>query len=197
MTENDGGEAGKLDRRGFFTQGLQRALREAVGVFGERVSPVAYVRPPGALPEAAFVGACTRRGACLDACPVHAIEMLPSNAGLASGTPRLDLAMRACIMCETMPCAAACPTPALEVPAWGWRDVRLAAVRVEPMTCITWRDVECGICVRVCPVGEDALKLDDRGRPVVGAACTGCGQCIGACVTTPSSLIATPLEMLS
>jgi ferredoxin len=27
---------------------------------------------------------------------------------------------------------------------------------------------------------------------VVGAACTGCGQCIAACVTTPSSLAATP-----
>jgi len=187
---------GGLDRRGFFTEGLQRAMREAVGALSERVSPVAYVRPPGALPEPAFVAACTRCGECVTACPVHAIFTLPPSAGLAGGTPTLDVATTACIMCETMSCAAACPTPALDVPAWGWRDAKLARVSIDQGRCITWRDVECGICVRVCPV-EDALRLDDRGRPVVGAACTGCGQCIGACVTTPSSISADPLEILS
>jgi ferredoxin-type protein NapG len=191
----DGGD--RLDRRGFFTRGLQRALREAVGALGERMAPVMHVRPPGALPEPAFVAACTRCGECSSACPVHAITMLPPAAGLAAGTPTLDVATTACIMCETMPCAAACPTPALDVPPWGWRDAKMAEVTIDQGRCITWRDVGCGICVRVCPVGEDALKLDARGRPVVGAACTGCGQCIGACVTTPSSITATPLEMLS
>ena len=186
-----------LDRRGFFTHGWRRALQEAVGAFSERMAPVAYVRPPGALPEPAFVAACTRCGACGEACPVHAIITLPSSAGLAAGTPTLDLSKQACIMCETMPCAAACPTPALDVPAWGWRDARIAKVAVDTTRCITWRDVECGICARVCPVGDEALKLDDRGRPVVGAACTGCGQCITACVTTPSSLTASPLEILA
>ena len=190
-------DSDRLDRRGFFAQGLQRALREAVGAFSERLAPVSHVRPPGALPEPAFVAACTRCGECTTACPVHAIRPLPSSAGLAAGTPALDVDVTACIMCETMPCAQVCPTPALEVPPWGWRDVRMAEVMVDQGRCITWRDVECGICVRVCPVGEDALKLDDRGRPVVGAACTGCGQCIAACVTTPSSLTATPMEMLS
>ncbi len=197
MDRDDPIQAKTVNRRGFFTQGLQRALREAVGALGERVAPPLYQRPPGALPEPAFVAACTRCGACGEACPVHAIVNLPPSAGLASGTPSLDVATQACIMCETMPCAAACPTPALEVPSWGWLDVRMAMLTVDESRCITWRDVECGICVRVCPVGADALKLDDRGRPVVGAACTGCGQCIGACVTTPSSLLATPVEFLA
>jgi ferredoxin-type protein NapG len=196
VTESDGG-TGNLDRRGFFTHGWRRALQEAVGALSERVSPVPYVRPPGALPEPAFIAACTRCGECVDACPVHAITLLPPNAGLASGTPKLDLDTRSCIMCESMPCAVACPTPALEVPAWGWRDTKLAQIAVDASRCITWRDVECGICVRVCPVGEKALTLDARGHPVIGDACTGCGQCITACVTTPSSLTATPLEILS
>jgi ferredoxin-type protein NapG len=194
MTMDDGS---RLDRRGFFTRGLQRALREAVGALGERVGPALHVRPPGALPEPAFVAACTRCGECATVCPVHAITMLPATAGLAAGTPVLDVAVTACIMCEEMPCATACPTPALEVPPWGWRDAKMAEVMVDQGRCITWRDVECGICARVCPVGEDALKLDERGRPVIGAACTGCGQCIVACVTTPSSLLATPKETLS
>ncbi len=187
-------DAGRLDRRGFFSRGLRRALQEAVGALSERVAPDAHVRPPGALPAAAFVAACTRCGECATACPVDAIVMLPPSAGLSAGTPTLDVASRACVMCESMPCATVCPTPALEVPAWGWRDVRMAAVSIDQGRCITWRDVECGICVRVCPVGEDALRLDDRGRPVIGAACTGCGQCISACVTTPSSLSVHPLE---
>jgi len=186
-----------MDRRGFFSRGLQRALKEAVGAIGERVATQRYQRPPGALPEPAFLGACTRCGACGEACPVHAITSLPPSAGLASGTPVLDVATQACIMCETMPCATACPTPALEVPAWKWLDVRIAKVAIDESRCITWRDVECGICVRVCPVGADALKLGDDGRPVVGAACTGCGMCIGACVTTPSSILASPPELLS
>lgn len=188
--------SGPLDRRSFFSQGLTRALREIVGAVEERVVRAQYVRPPGALPEAAFLAACTRCGECSAVCPVHAITKLPPSAGLAAGTPVLDVAVTACIMCETMPCAAACPTPALEVPAWGWRDVQMAQVEIDASRCITYRDVECGICARVCPVGEDALKMDDRGRPVIGAACTGCGQCLNACVTTPSSLTAQPLETL-
>ncbi len=188
--------SGPLNRRAFFTQGLTRALREVVGAVEQKVVQAQYQRPPGALPEAAFLAACTRCGACSDVCPVHAISKLPPTAGLAAGTPVLDVATMACIMCETMPCAAACPTPALEVPPWGWRDARVATVEIDTARCITYRDVECGICARVCPVGEDALKMDDRGRPVIGAACTGCGQCLNACVTTPSSLGARPLEML-
>lgn len=187
---------GPLDRRSFFSQGFSRALREIVGAVEQRVVQAQYVRPPGALPEAAFLAACTRCGACAEVCPVHAITKLPPATGLAAGTPMLDVAVTACIMCETMPCAAACPTPALDVPAWGWRDAKMAQVSIDASRCITYRDVECGICARVCPVGEDALKMDDRGRPVIGAACTGCGQCLNACVTTPTSLVARPLEML-
>jgi MauM/NapG family ferredoxin protein len=191
------GNDGPLDRRGFFAQGLQRALREAVDAFGARVAPSRYVRPPGALPEPAFLGACTRCEKCADVCPVHAITKLSPSHGLAAGTPVLDVATNACIMCETMPCAAACPTDALEVPAWGWRDAKLAVVAIDTARCITYRDVECGICARVCPVGEDALKMDERGRPVIGEACTGCGRCISACVTAPSSISAAPLETIS
>ncbi len=188
--------SGPLDRRSFFSQGFTRALREIVGAVEQKVVQAQYLRPPGALPEAAFLAACTRCGACADVCPVHAITKLPPSAGLAAGTPTLDVAVTACIMCVEMPCAAACPTPALDVPAWGWRDAQMAKVEIDASRCITYRDVECGICARVCPVGEDALKMDDRGRPVIGAACTGCGQCLNACVTTPSSLVARPLEML-
>jgi ferredoxin len=61
-------------------------------------------------------------------------------------------------------------------------------IRVDEGRCITFRDVECGVCARVCPIGPSALMLDAMGHPVAGEACTACGACIEACVTTPSSI---------
>lgn len=182
----------RVNRRAFFSRGFQRAIQGAVDAFADRIAPATYVRPPGALPEAAFVGACTRCGDCATACPVHAITMLPASHGLAAGTPVLEVASQACVMCESIPCATACPTPALDLPAWGWRDVHIADVTIDTSRCITYRGVECGVCARVCPVGEDALRIDAAGHPVLGDACTGCGQCISACVTAPSSITAGP-----
>ncbi|MGH7700587.1 MAG: 4Fe-4S dicluster domain-containing protein [Gemmatimonadales bacterium] len=44
------------------------------------------------------------------------------------------------------------------------------------------------MCARACPVGERALAMDARGHPVIKAeGCVGCGVCVTACVTTPSS----------
>ena len=58
-----------------------------------------------------------------------------------------------------------------------------------PERCIAFQSVECGVCARVCPLGEQAIGLDDAGRPVLYAeGCVGCGVCVRACVTTPSSL---------
>jgi ferredoxin-type protein NapG len=183
------GMSDATDRRAFFTRGFARAVERAADLVGRRLVPGEHIRPPGALPEAGLVAACTRCGECVTACPVHAISLLPPDAGLAAGTPVLRPATTACIMCADMPCAAACPTDALEVPATGWRGVRLSAPRVETERCIAYRDVTCGVCARVCPVGEEALRLDARGRPVFGSACTGCGACVTACVTAPSSIV--------
>jgi formate hydrogenlyase subunit 6/NADH:ubiquinone oxidoreductase subunit I len=38
-------------------------------------------------------------------------------------------------------------------------------------------------------VGEAALAMDERGHPVLKPeGCVGCGVCVTACVTLPSSL---------
>jgi ferredoxin-type protein NapG len=187
MTDNP------LDRRAFFSTGLRRVLGHAVDTVTDRVSAGRFVRPPGALPEAAFLAACTRCGECTRVCPVHAIHPLATQAGFAAGTPALDVNITACVMCADMPCAAACPTDALDVPDEWWRETRIATIDIDEDRCIAFRDVQCGVCARACPVGSDALSLDGGGRPVIGNACTGCGTCIGACVTSPSSISAHPL----
>lgn len=178
-----------VDRRSFFSLGFRRVLGSAIDQVEKKVSAGGHIRPPGALVEPAFLAACTRCGECERACPVHAIRPLGTQFGLASGTPVLNPALTACVMCDGMPCAAACPTPALEIPDNGWRDVRMSRITIDEDRCIAFNNTECGVCTRVCPVGEDALRLDARGRPVIGDACTGCGSCVGACVTAPSSIL--------
>lgn len=186
-----------LDRRGFFSVGLRKVLGKAVEAIGQKVAAGAHVRPPGALPDPAFVAACTRCGECIVRCPPRAIEPLGPDAGLASGTPVLRPDVTACVMCLDMPCAANCPTDALTVPADGWRGVKMARVTVDQDTCIAFAGQECGVCARVCPAGAQAIFLDELNRPVLAAGCTGCGTCIIACVTSPKSISATPAGILS
>jgi ferredoxin-type protein NapG len=93
-----------------------------------------------------------------------------------------------------MPCASVCPTDALDLPGSGWTGLRIAIAAIETERCIAFRDVTCGVCARVCPVGPAALTIDARGRPVVQPGCTGCGACVTACVTHPSSIRIEPLR---
>lgn len=182
-----------VDRRAFFQQGFRSIFGKAVEVVERRVAPSQHIRPPGALPEAAFLGACTRCGACMTACPVYALKPLGTDSGLASGTPALYPDMHACVMCLEMPCAAACPTDALAVPDTKWRGLKMANVEIHENSCIAFNGTECGVCAQVCPAGYEALHLDEIGRPVLGDACTGCGTCIIACVSTPKSISASPV----
>ncbi|HYK81733.1 MAG TPA: 4Fe-4S dicluster domain-containing protein [Gemmatimonadales bacterium] len=182
-------DAPASDRRGFFRETLGRLLREAATRTEQRMAPRRYFRPPGAGEEIAFLASCTRCGDCLPVCPVHAIIKAPPAAGLAAGTPMIDPGVQACIVCADMPCAHACPTGALVVPATGWTDLHMGRLELDPERCITFHGVACGVCARACPVGERALALDAGGHPVIRVeGCVGCGVCVTACVTSPSSL---------
>src|SRR3954468_19461690 len=108
-------------------------LRSAVGDWLERlmertedrVLSRGYFRPPGALPEIGFLAACTRCGACGDVCPPHAIVKVLPDGGVAAGRPYFDPSVQPCMACPTMPCASACPPPALTPPANGWTGYRV------------------------------------------------------------------------
>jgi MauM/NapG family ferredoxin protein len=181
------GEAG--DRRGFFRDTVGRLVDELARRTERRVAPHSYFRPPGAAPELMFLASCTRCGDCIEACPANAIIKAPSGAGFAVGTPIIDPMVQPCVVCDTMWCTESCPTDALTLPSNGWDGYRMARLELEPERCIAFHDVACGVCARVCPVGERALALDDAGRPVLKAeGCVGCGACVRACVTAPPSL---------
>jgi ferredoxin-type protein NapG len=163
--------------------------REVARHAEERVAPRRYFRPPGAAPEVEFLALCTRCGDCVDVCPPHAIRTAPPSAGLAAGTPILEPDVTACVMCVDMPCTRSCETGALRVPAGGWNDIRLGVLELDTERCITFHGSACGVCARACPVGAEALALDEQGRPVLKPeGCVGCGVCVTSCVTIPSSL---------
>jgi len=183
--------------------GRRDFLRDAVGDWVERMLEQTearllqqrYFRPPGAMPEVAFLAACTRCGKCGEVCPPHAIQFAPPGGGLAAGTPYFDPKFQPCIACPDMPCAAACPTGALTLPARGWEGLRLGALELDAERCITFHGSECGVCARACPVGERALAMDEAGHPVIHIeGCVGCGVCVRACVTAPSSFILRHVE---
>ncbi len=176
-----------VNRRGFISEAAKFLAQQAGNLLAERYAPRRHVRPPGAISEPAFLAACTRCGYCFEACPVDAIVAAPPAAGLAAGTPMLEPLVQPCIACEGMFCAQVCPTGALVPPVDGWARERMGRLSLDTGRCIAFQGIECGVCARVCPVGAAALDLDEKGRPVLGAACVGCGVCVRACVTTPSS----------
>jgi MauM/NapG family ferredoxin protein len=183
------------DRRELFRSSIGKWLTEVVEQAERRVAPKRYLRPPGALPEVAFLAACTRCGDCITACPPFAIRKAPPDAGLAAGTPYIDPGIQGCVVCETMPCAVACPTEALTLPPEGWTGYRLASLELVPERCVTFAGTRCQACADACPVGARALAMDADGHPVLKAeGCVGCGVCVRACITSPSSFILRPLE---
>jgi MauM/NapG family ferredoxin protein len=182
-------------RRAFFRAAFGDLGKRLLAGTEDRVVQRRYLRPPGALPEVAFLAACTRSGDCAAACPPHAILLEAPSGGLAAGTPYLDVRTEPCLGCPDMPCARACPTDALTLPAAGWDGYRLGRLELVPERCVTFLGTPCGRCVEVCPVGPAALALDAGGHPVIHVeGCIGCGCCVRACPTSPSSFELLPAE---
>jgi ferredoxin-type protein NapG len=183
------------DRRDLLKQATEQWIGRLVERAEERIIRRHFTRPPGAIAEVAFLAACTRCGKCSDACPPQVIRTAPSSEGFAAGTPYLDTELQACIACPEMPCAVSCPTGALVVPEQKWVGYKLHEITFVPERCVTYSGVQCRACADACPVGETALAMDADGHPVLKAeGCVGCGVCVRACITSPSSYTLQPVE---
>jgi ferredoxin-type protein NapG len=163
-------------------------------VHGEthRVLPADRIRPPGALREVEFLDACMRCGLCVQACPYDTLRLADLNRSVPAGTPYFVARQMACGMCETIPCAAACPSGALRR---SLTDIDAAAMGLAelstPERCLSYSGAAyCDSCYQACPITGRAIRMrhgrTSRGgnfRPVVDADhCTGCGRCEAACV---------------
>ena len=114
---------------------------------------------------------------------------MPSDGGLAAGTPYIDPGVEPCVACADH--ALRLGLSHGRADAAGARLGRLpagGALEFHPERCITFRGTACRVCADACPIGEAALAMDEAGHPVLRReGCVGCGVCVRACVTSPSS----------
>ena len=177
--------------------------------------PAQALRPPGALPELEFLGACVRCGLCVRDCPPHNLKLAHWGDSLirdwassvAVGTPYFEARTIACEMCEDIPCVKACPTGALDHQLTDIGQARMGvAVLIDQENCLNFLGLRCDVCYRVCPVIDKAITLEkihnnrsDRHAmflPTVHAdACTGCGKCEKSCVLEHAAIKVLPLSL--
>ncbi len=174
---------------------------------GASALPAQALRPPGALDEEAFLGACVRCGLCVRDCPYDTLDLARLGEPLATGTPYFIARQVPCEMCEDIPCVKACPTGALDPDLTDIDDARMGvAVLIDQETCLNFLGLRCDVCYRVCPLIDEAitLELDHNDRtgkhtrflPTVRAdVCTGCGKCEAACVLEVAAIKVVPSDL--
>ena len=201
-------------RRQFIFDSAKSAC--AVGLFGlglgfysrhASARPPLALRPPGALAEEDFLGACIRCGMCVRDCPYNTLTLAKPEDPVATGTPYFAARNIPCEMCEDIPCVKACPTGALDHQL---TDINLSrmglAVLIDHETCLNFLGLRCDVCYRICPVIDQAITLEmvpnlRTGRhamflPTVHSdACTGCGKCEKACVLEESAIRVLPPKL--
>lgn len=156
--------------------------------FEAPVIPV--LRPPGALPEPAFLAACTRCRDCVAACPHGAIVLAPARFREAAGTPMLDPLRAPCRMCSDTPCISACGPGALRL---GGEDgpFHMGIARIKTSDCLAYQGSFCSVCAERCPVPEAIVV--EVGRPrIQPQLCTGCGICHHVCPSPWNAILVMP-----
>ncbi len=154
------------------------------------------LRPPGARSQEDFLAACIRCGQCVQACPRECLVSADATRGWANvGTPYIVARNNPCDLCtgrERLECIAACPTTALRSVA-GITHVRMGVAVIDRDVCLPFLGVACHACWHACPLPNDAITFNQRGRPIViEAGCVGCGLCEHACLADPAAIRVEP-----
>ncbi len=191
------------------TAGGVALLGLGVGVYSRQATslPASAIRPPGALPEEQFLGACLRCGLCVRDCPFDTLKLAKLGDGVANGTPYFEARDIPCEMCEDIPCVKACPTSALDHSLEDITKARMGvAVLVDQENCLNFLGLRCDVCYRVCPIINKAITLEPRHNPRTGKHtlfiptvysehCTGCGICEKKCVLPEAAIKVLPLQL--
>jgi len=190
-------------RRSLLT-GLGTAAAAGMGLaaaIGTGAAGEPAVRPPGSVPEKAFLQLCVRCGQCIKVCPNNVLQ----PAGLENGlnglwAPRVVADWSGCEpSCNN--CGQVCPTGAIRaLPLVEKQAARMALAVVDRQTCLPYAGRKaCQYCVDECTAaGYEAIEfvrvggqVDETGRPVDGSGfvapvvlenkCVGCGLCQMRC----------------
>ena len=202
----------RLNRRQFIgqcahTAGSMSILGLLLGTYARQSAstPARAIRPPGAIAEEDFTGACVRCGLCVRDCPYDTLKLAEFGSDVATGTPYFIARDIPCEMCEDIPCVAACPTDALSKDLTDIRDADMGvAVLTGPDTCYSVTGVaHCRACYVACPIRNEAITMEQKRagnriyfEPTVHAQhCTGCGKCEQGCVTEEASIKVLPRHL--
>lgn len=172
-----------------------------------RATPATAIRPPGALAESEFLGACIRCGMCVRECPYDTLSLARHEHDLATGTPFFEARRIPCEMCDDIPCVRACPTGALDPALTDINQARMGlAVLVDQENCLNFQGLRCDVCYRVCPAIDEAITLERQHNQRTGAHamflpvvhsdhCTGCGKCENSCVLEVAAIKVLPIAL--
>ncbi|MCA9176944.1 MAG: 4Fe-4S binding protein [Planctomycetales bacterium] len=196
-----------LGRRGFLSLAVGGCAAVAGGVGAAAAVSASraagaepLVRPPGSVPEEAFLQMCIRCGECFKACPNNVLQAEGFQQGLAGLWTPMVVADWAGCESSCNACGQVCPTGAIrELPMEEKRVARMGLAIVAE-TCLPLAGKEaCDLCVKEChAAGYDAIEfqqvgtlVDDRGMPIADSgflapvvladACVGCGLCQTRC----------------
>ncbi len=180
-----------------------------IGLYAKQAKalPPLALRPPGALAEKDFLGACVRCGLCVRDCPYDILSLATPEEPVSTGTPYFVARQLPCEMCEDIPCVKACPTGALDHSLTDINKSKMGlAVLVDQENCLNFLGLRCDICYRICPLIDKAITLEQQlnartGKhalfiPVVHSdACTGCGKCEKGCPLEVAAIKVYPTEL--
>ena len=160
-----------------------------------------WLRPPGALPETAFLALCTRCGLCLHVCPANALQGQGLEGGLAGLFSPVFVPARGGCDPGCTRCGEVCPTGAIA--ALGTAEKQLAKMGtavLRPEACLVWEErASCLVCQEVCPFGAIALEPLGGGvfaPSVLTGRCYGCGYCEHHCPASEKAITVTGADAL-
>ncbi len=168
-----------------------------------RVAAPRLIRPPGALPEAAFLASCVRCGECMAACPTNTLQPIWFAAGFAGMfSPAITPERKYCDPRCTV-CGKVCPTGAIRALSAKeriWAKTGTAVIMRQK--CLAWEHKKsCMVCDEVCPY--DAVEFEKKPEfpypvpHVKEERCAGCGYCEHYCpVTNEAAIVITPMNEL-
>jgi MauM/NapG family ferredoxin protein len=179
--------------------GAHSLLREAErGV----IVPDACIRPPGAVPEPAFLDRCIRCGLCMKACPTNTLQPAWFAAGPEGMFSPVLTARRAPCEPECNACGLVCPTGALrKLPLEEKKWAKVGTAVVLPGRCLAWAEGKrCVVCEEVCPYGAITnIQTAASAVPapeVKTSRCYGCGYCEQFCPVRVPAIMVKPFGSL-
>ena len=164
-------------------------------VLAQQRSPL-LIRPPGALPEKDFLGACVRCGECMKVCITNALQPVFLEAGVEGiFTPKLIPRQGYCEYNCSL-CGQVCPSGAIKkLPLQEKKNVIIGRAQFDKNRCLPFaKGVPCIVCEEHCPTPDKAIKFRSavvknmsgedilvRQPYLIDKLCIGCGICENKC----------------